>query len=92
MAGQTKTLRQFIDDMGIAARQGWYDARNAYYQGKTKLKGLLRDSRSGAGAVDKFVREGQKGQNYLRDTAPAARDNIQEMLKDLDKKPQQKRK
>ena len=84
------TLRDLTEGAGRAARDAWWEARNAYYKGTRAAGDALRKAKreipQGLRSLREFVRESQKGMDFLSKKSPEARRNIEKMMRDLKKK------
>lgn len=68
-----------------AAKDAWWEARNAYYKaaraGGKALEDAQRDLPRGLRSLGDFFRESQKGTDFLKEKSPEAQRNIKEMMR-----------
>ncbi len=84
------TLRDLIEAGRKAAKDAWWEARNAYYKGSRAagkaLSKAKRDIPQGLRSLGDFVRESERGGEFLKKKSPEAQRNIKKMMRELKKK------
>lgn len=82
-----KPKQRSLSDLADSA---WWEARNAYYKGSRAagdaIKKAKREIPRAVRSLQEFVRESQRGSDFLRKNSPTAQRNIREMMRKLKKK------
>lgn len=84
------TLAELSDAAERQARDAWYTARSVYQQASEKVGKFARTAQrelpKNLRGLKEFLANSQRGMKYLDDNAATSRENVQEMLRNLDRR------